>query len=334
MPEKRNAYRSYGEKLISLFARLLFSRESHSLTDLARMLNCSKQTVLRLVQDIEKAYIVKVEESFEGNRKYFRVRKPTVPSLFLTEMELSVLHMCRTFAEHLLGRHQFEEATRALLKSRSLLPDEKAPTAQHFASFRPGTIDYTPHQNTIRTIIEAMENKKVCKVIYQAIWHGKSKTFYVKPLKLFSHQDTVYLHARMARAPGKPYREPDFDPLLAVHRIKKLEMTERSFEFPKDYDFEKRFNLEFGVIKEESFEVKVEFTGWASRYVAERMWSPDQKVTRRKDGKIVLSFTASSEPELIGWLLSFGDLAKLLKPKWLIEEVVPKVERLHRVYAK
>ncbi len=334
MPKKMDAYRSYGEKLISLFARLLFSRESHSLTDLARMLNCSKQTVLRLVQDIEKAYIVNVEETFEGNRKYFRVRKPTVPSLFLTEMELNVLHMCRTFAQHLLGRDQFEEATRALLKSQSLLPDKKASTPQHFASFRPGTIDYTPHQNTIRTIIEAMEEKKICKINYRAIWHGKSKTFYVKPLKLFSHQDTVYLHARMARSPGKPYKEPDFDPLLAVHRIKKVEMTERSFEFPKDYDFEKHFNRQFGVIKEESFEVKVEFTGWASRYVSERMWSPDQKITKKKGGKLVLSFTASSEPELIGWLLSFGDEARLLKPKWLIEEVAPKVERLHTLYTK
>ncbi|MBW1743958.1 MAG: WYL domain-containing protein, partial [Deltaproteobacteria bacterium] len=256
MPKKRDAYRSYGEKLISLFARLFFSRESHSLTDLARMLNCSKQTVLRLVRDIERAYLVNIEETFEGNRKYFRIKRPIAPPVFLTEMEFSVLYMCRTFAEHLLGRHQFEEATHALLKSRALLPDDKAPTAQHFASFRPGTIDYTPHQNTIRTIIEAMESKKVCKVTYQAIWHGKSKTFYVKPLKLFSHQDTVYLHARMARSHGKPYKEPDFDPLLAVHRIKKLEMTERGFEFPKDYDFEKRFNREFGVINEESFEVK------------------------------------------------------------------------------
>ena len=38
MAEKYDPYKSYGEKLIGLFARLLFSGESHSLTDLARML--------------------------------------------------------------------------------------------------------------------------------------------------------------------------------------------------------------------------------------------------------------------------------------------------------
>ena len=40
---------------------------------------------------------------------------------------------------------------------------------------------------------------------------------------------------------------------------------------PKNYDFEKLFNREFGIIKEEAFKVRVEFSGWAARYVAERI---------------------------------------------------------------
>ena len=255
MPKKIDDFSSYGQKLLSLFARLLFSMESHSLTDLARMLKCSKQTVLRLVQDIERAYLVNIEHTFKGNRKYYRIKRRFVPSLSLTEPEVNVLYMCRTFAEHLLGHEQFEEATRALLKSRDLLPEKKAGTPQHFASFRPGTIDYTPHQNNIRTIIVAMEKQKICKVNYRRLTAERTKTFYIKPLKLFSHQDTVYLHARKARTPGKAYKAPDFDPLLVVHRIKKVEITDRGFEFPKNYDFEKLFNREFGIIKEEAFKV-------------------------------------------------------------------------------
>ncbi len=54
MPAKRDPYKSYGEKLIGLFVRLLFSGESHSLTELAKMLECSKQTVLRLIDNIRK----------------------------------------------------------------------------------------------------------------------------------------------------------------------------------------------------------------------------------------------------------------------------------------
>ena len=136
----------------------------------------------------------------------------------------------------------------------------------------------------------------------------------------------------MARTPGRPYTEPDFDPLLAVHRINRVEMTDRYFEFPEDYDFEKVFNREFGVMKEEAFEVKVEFSGWAAKYVAERIWSPDQKIENKGRGKIRLYFTASSEPELLSWLLSFGDEAKLLKPDRLVKEAREIVKKMHETY--
>ena len=178
-----------------------------------------------------------------------------------------------------------------------------------------------------------MEKQKIYKVNYRRLAAERTKTFYIKPLKLFSHQDTVYLHARKARSPGKPYKAPDFDPLLAVHRIKKAEITDRDFEFPKNYDFEKLFNREFGIIKEEAFKVRIEFTGWAAKYAAERIWSPDQKITKKKGGTTVMSFTASSEPELISWVLSFGDEAKLLKPDWLVDDVKKAVNRMQVAYS-
>ena len=92
------------------------------------------------------------------------------------------------------------------------------------------------------------------------------------------------------------------------------------------------FFKNFGIVKEDCFEVEVEFTGWAARYVTERIWSPDQKVIEKKGGKIKLTFSASSEPELISWLLSFGDEAKLIKPDWLVDEAREIVNRMAGVY--
>ncbi len=60
---KRDPYKSYGKKLLSLFARLLFSDESHSLTELVQMFDCSKQTILRLIDNIRKVYCIDVGET-------------------------------------------------------------------------------------------------------------------------------------------------------------------------------------------------------------------------------------------------------------------------------
>lgn len=335
MPEKISSYRSYGQKLISLFARLLFSRQSHSLPELSRLLGCSKQTVIRLVRDIKMAYGVEIEESIENRKKYYRIKKKTGvdPFLNLTETEINVLQMCRAFTENLLGRQAFEEAAQALEKSQAHLPDDKRSASKHFAAFIPGSIDYTNHHQIIRRLTGAMNKHKICQITYKKIMANKTKTFYIKPLKIFSHKDTIYLHARMARYPGKLFKEPDFDPLLAIHRIQKIKITDRFFEFPKNYDFEKFFNRNFGVIKEEAFEVEVKFKGYAAQYAAERIWSPDQKLTKKKNGTVKLKFSVSSEPELTGWVLSFADEAKVIKPKWLAREIKKTVKRMSSNYA-
>ena len=110
-------------------------------------------------------------------------------------------------------------------------------------------------------------------------------------------------------------------------------MTDRPFEFPKDYDFEKVFNTHFGIIKDEAFKVTMEFKGFAAVYVAERVWSPDQKIVKSGDEAIRLTFSASSEPELVAWVLWFGDEAKVLRPKWLVKKVRDTIGRMEAVYA-
>jgi predicted DNA-binding transcriptional regulator YafY len=330
MAEKIDIYRSYGEKLISLFARLLFSGERYSLTELSRMLNCSKQSVLRLMEDIRKAYGVDIEESYSANRKYYRVKRPgSTKALYpLTELELSVLQMCRDFTSHMLGKKLFEEATRAIAKSQALLPGEPAGDGHHFGVFRPGTIDYTPYHEIICNLIEAMEARKVCRINYRAIATQRPKSFHIKPLKIFSHRDTLYLHAQRAKEPGKPYRAPDYDPLLAIHRMKQVEITDRTFDYPADFDFEKSFNRHFGIMKGKAFQVEVEFTGWAAQYVSERIWSLDQKISIIGKNKIQLTFSATSEEEVKSWILSYGAEVKILKPPYLIKTMRKALEHM------
>ena len=335
MGEKLDINRSYGEKLVSLFVRLLFSGESYSLTELSHMLSCSKQTVLRLIDDIDLSYNVEIEQSVIGNRHYYRIKKPArVPLMSISETEFLVLQMCRDFTAQFLGKKLFLEVTNTLLKSYALASgsNKNSGTSPFFSNFCPGTIDYTPHYDTIHTLIEAMKQKKVCTIAYQAIMETKPKTYAIMPLKLFSHKDTVYLHARIHTGNGRKGKVMEFDPLLAVHRIKKVTMTDIVYEFPADYNFEKVFNKNFGVIKEQAFKVEAEFTGWAAKYVAERIWSPDQKIKKAGKNKIVLEFTASSEPEVISWLLWFGEEARLIKPKNLAKRIADQIDRIRNNY--
>jgi len=194
---------------------------------------------MRLVRDLGSSVGVPVEEETSGRQKYYRIRaeRPS-GTLPMSEEEWRLLEMCGVFARHLLGTDLFAEAEQGLVKSRALLKVKDSETERgHFAALKTGTIDFTPHQKTIRMLIKAMEKKRVCRVTYRAILADRAKTFCVKPLKLFAYADSVYLLARMAKPPGNRYREPDFDLILAVHRIRKVELTETLFERPATHDF-------------------------------------------------------------------------------------------------
>ena len=335
MPEKIDYYSSYGQKLITLFAKLLFSGESHSLIELSERLRCSKQTVLRLVDDIRRSYGVDIEDTIRENRKYYRMKTNgrIPPALNLTRSEYAVLFMCQAFARHLLGEKIFEEATTALEKNRALVSSGKGFSPGKVSSFIPGTIDYTPHEECMRKLLQALEENMVCRVTYKGLGAKKAKKFTIMPLKVFSHHETVYLHARLTNGENNKKDPSVYDPLLAVHRIQRIELTDKRFDYPVDYDFEKIYNRHFGVMSDDLFDVVADFSGDAAAYVAERMWSPDQKITKRGSDGIRITFSASSEPELISWLLSFGDKAKLIKPERLADQIKAIAENVCRAYS-
>jgi predicted DNA-binding transcriptional regulator YafY len=53
---------------------------------------------------------------------------------------------------------------------------------------------------------------------------------------------------------------------------------------------------------------------------------------KKDKNKVILKFTASSEPELISWLLSFGEEATLIKPGWLVKELKLKITKIKDCY--
>ncbi len=335
MPKKIAPDKTSGQKMITLFFKLFLSPYEYSMTELANSMDCSKQTVGRLVETINSSMEgVKIEDYIKNRQRYFRIKKETLsPGVInLSQNEYALLQMCCSFTRHLIGEKDFEKAVTAMGKSQALLENGQAISAKHFATFLPGTIDYSRHQAILRDLINAMEEHKVCKLTYQSLWKDRATTLYIKPLKLFSKSDTIYLHGKMAKHPEKKYVEPKFDPLIVVHRIKSVEITKTSFEFPDNFNFEKFYNETFGVMKEETFQVKVELSGFAAKYVQERTWSMDQTIEEKEDGKIDLTFSASSEEEVLSWILSHGQEARVMEPDWLIEEVVEQVNNIKKNY--
>jgi predicted DNA-binding transcriptional regulator YafY len=316
-------------RALRLFVKLLFAGHPLSLSYLAHELECSKQTVARLIEEIRLCgYEVKELDIEDRQRAYQMVKPHPCPPVEFFGEELDVLWMCQAFARRLMGVELSDEAKQTIGKA-CRLSREQPESWMHFSSFGPGTIDYTPFQERLRTLIDAMNEKKVCRVTYKSPWRAESTTFHVQPLRIFCYENALYLHAQKAKEPGEKFVRV-YDPLLVIHRIKEVVKTDRQGTANplKDFDFDEAYNNEFGVIKEgrtatktqNRFQVVAELTDWAAFYVEERYWGPDAKPLRQED-KLVIEFMASSEPEVIRWILQFGEHGKLLKPDNLVKKL-------------
>jgi len=333
MPEKINAYSSPAVKILNLYGLLLFSGKQYSLTQLAQLLRCSKQTVLRMMEQIELSHQAKIESWMEGGRKWFKAKTPKkTPQVCLDAQDIQHLLLCRDFVWHLLPQTLREEIGWTIAKATVLLPDmgeRSAALARVGVAHAKGVIDYAKHEGLLDTLLKAITDRRVCRVDYHAPWRTEPRSYHVAPLALIAHHATLYVKCCLVTDAGKP--EVIYDNmLLAVQRVLQVERTERTFAVP-DQALEVPPQT-FGLMKDEPFRVAVRFSADAAAYVQERTWSEDQAISPTPEGGIILEFTATSWPEVVSWVLGFGPEATVLAPEELRKEIKEAVEEVLENY--
>ncbi len=331
---KRKTDAKYGEKISRLFASLMFNHNPKTYNELVKMLGCSKSGVMRMLDDIQSSYGVQIQRQTRQDRQMevWIERKRDLSKLdLLSESELRILQMCKDFTQHMLGAEFLNSAAQGINKTFAQLDVDHSVSDNLFAASISGTIDYSQFEKQLKSILEAMETKKVIEVEYQNPAADAPKTFSIKPLKIFNYKNTIYIHAQYVKMRGKDNKSSGSLPIFALQRFKKVTISDTPFRNPKNYDFDKYLNQGFGVFSQKKFKVKMELTGWAQAFVRERLWSKGQKFTQRGD-TTVLEFTSTSEEEVVSLVLSFKSNAKLITPKYLVKRLVSEVEEIGKMY--
>lgn len=133
--------------------------------------------------------------------------------------------------------------------------------------------------------------------------------------------------------------ERDARRTFAVQRMKSVQLTEKRFRRSHDFRLDDHFAGSFGVWageagEESDFEVKVQFSGFAARVVAERRWHPSQEIEKiKEDGSVViLTLQLSALEDIARWILGFGSQAKVIGPPELLERVSSELKKAASQY--
>ncbi len=174
-------------------------------------------------------------------------------------------------------------------------------------------------------LIQAVENRESVVLKY---FSGQKASITDKPCDpyyIINYKDNWYLVAFC-------HEKQDYRDFL-INRIISIEYT--GTKFAPD----PKFNIEEHKKKSQLFkgmsvpmEVIVEFDKYAAHWIRVRPIHPTQKIKERPDGSLEISFKLYTFENIIRWVLSFGEHARVLAPPDLQERVRKAISRMNFLY--
>ena len=299
-----------------------------TINELSAHLEIGKRQAYRVITTLQDdfCFVINKDQPMIGAEARFsleqeqlkRLSDMKVDDLNLSISEIISLYFLKGHARLYKGTGIETEIERAFSKLDVFVPEGFSKRLERVKTlFCPATVqfpkDYSNKEKLIEELTDAALMQRTCVVEYHSFRDDEVKWFKIDPLSFFERNGGLYVF----------YRSPTFGDtrMLAVERIRGLEVTDASFVYPEDFDPEELLESAFGLYYDDPVSVKVKFSAGQARYIEERRWAKDQKIAKRDDGSIVLKMTTSGWYDVKRWILSFGPEAELLEPVELREEI-------------
>lgn len=316
MPEKTAT-----EKILGLYTLLLLSSRAWSLSELARHFSCSKPTMLRLLDRIERLEGVDLKAELrlgEGRwQKWYWLDRALNSSerahLRFSAEDMRLLSFCRSLAAPFLSADMGRLLDDNLRRASALFGEGRPGEAcsPYVQPAMLGSIDYSPFQEVLTTLLRAIQERLVCEISYA---RKPDRSYEMAVTRLVSGHGALYAHGWKVTDKG---RVEGVHPLFfAVHRLSGVRLTRRSHELDTPLE-----EPGFGLVDGNPFRVSLAIAPEMANHVRERVFGTDQQLEETENGGVILSFQARSEKELLAWILSLGRHARVLEPCWLAREV-------------
>lgn len=316
MPEKTAT-----EKILGLYTLLLLSSRAWSLAELARYFSCSKPTILRLLSRIERleGVALRSELRLEDGRwqKWYWLDRPLTSTerarLRFSPVDMRLLAFCRGLAAPFLSADMGKMLDDNLRRASALFADGQAQetTAPYVQPAMLGSIDYSPFQAILTSLLRAIQEHLVCEITYaRKPW----RNYEMAVTRLVTGHGALYAHGWEVSERGRPV--PVHPLFFAIHRLSDVRLTRRTHELETPVE-----EAGFGLADGTPFRVLLHIASEMANHARERVFGADQHIEEEADGGILLSFLARSDKELLAWVLSFGRYVRVLAPSWLGRQV-------------
>ena len=176
-------------------------------------------------------------------------------------------------------------------------------------------------------IYEALLDDKQLEVNYKSKGEPQARRRLLNPLGLVVRGGIIYL---VATAQG--YTDPRH---YALHRMSSASLPGRRADAIPNFDLTHYIREEQGFsypLSGKKIKLRALFSNGAEVHLTESKLSDEQKVTRKKDGRVLIEARVADTAELRWWLLGFGSNVEVVGPRGLRNEFVAVAREMGDIY--
>lgn len=277
----------------------------------------SSKTIQRDIEYLRDNLGAPLEYDRDRKGYYFTDTQWFLPAMNLSEGDLFYLMLASKVLEQYRGTPVAQHVERVFAKVAEHLPEKITLKPEWvFSRFSFTSPPAKPVDHDIwDTIVRGLLHRRSIRILYRSMETQKSKERIIDPYHMANLQGEWYIFSWCHRE--KMVIQ------FAVPRIQSAVLIEETFEEPKNFDPRKLLESTFGrfALSAKPETVRLLFDKEVAPWVLEREWSPKQKVLKRKNGDIELSFPAAGLFEVFRWVLSWGHFVKALGPRDLSDMI-------------
>lgn len=176
-------------------------------------------------------------------------------------------------------------------------------------------------------LLHAIKNKLQIKFSYQKFWEDEPNTRTAEPYALKEFKNRWYILANdLSDARIKSF---------ALDRLTNLDITKKSFEYPKTFDIEESYRYCFGIISpngQKPKEIILSFDPYQGKYIKSLPLHDTQEILIDNETELQVKLKLCITYDFVMELLSFSDNMKVIKPKSLIKEIKEAHKKAFKLY--
>lgn len=189
--------------------------------------------------------------------------------------------------------------------------------------------EYIPSgQAYLATIIEAMNEGVVLELSYQSFWATGPKSYSLEPYSIRIFKQRWYVIGRNCSL--------DKVRIFALDRFSELIKTNKTFQYPVDFDSEAYFHDCYGITNDDATKAEhviIKVSDKQYRYLMALPLHHSQTLVERGEGYATLSYFVKPSFDFKQELLSYGAAVEVVKPAWLRKEFAETVAELSVRYS-